>query len=124
MIEVSFKDFLDKDKIVKISFILAVVLNIFNWGLIYYRFARFLAGQEESIILHYNIYFGIDKIGNWGEIYYLPMIGIVILLINLFFGYILYDKDKLISYFFLVIAVFSQIFLNLATFFIILINQY
>ncbi len=123
-LEISFKEFIKKDRLIKITLILSVLFNLINWALIYYRFTRFLAGQEESIILHYNIYFGIDKIGNWTSIYYLPLIGIVILLVNLFGGYLLYQKDKLISYFFLITALLVQILLILATFFIIVVNQY
>jgi hypothetical protein len=123
-IEISFKEFVKKDKFIKITVILAVFLNLINWGLIYYRFTRFLAGHEEFIILHYNIYFGIDKFGGWKSIYYLPLTGMIILFINIFCGYILYSKDKLISYFFLSTAFISQILLNLATFLIIIVNQY
>lgn len=123
-LEISLKEFIQKDKIIKATFLLSILFNLINWGLIYYRFTRFLAGQEESMILHYNIYFGIDKIGNWTSIYYLPLIGIIILLINLLGGYLLYQKDKLISYFFLGTAMLAQILLILATFFIIVVNQY
>lgn len=123
-LETPFKEFVKKDRIIKITLILSVLFNLINWGLIYYRFTRFLAGQEESMILHYNIYFGIDKIGNWTSIYYLPLIGIAILLVNLLGGYLLYHKDKLISYFFLSTALLAQILLILATFFIIVVNQY
>jgi hypothetical protein len=122
--EISLKEFIKKDKFVKVVVVLSAMFNLVNWGLIYYRFTRFLSGQEESIILHYNIYFGIDKIGNWGNIYHLPLIGILILLINLIASYLLYFKDKLISYFCLSVALISQILLNLATFYIIIVNQY
>lgn len=123
-LEISFKEFIKNDKIIKIPFLFSILLNIVNWGLIYYRFTRFLAGQTESIILHYNIYFGIDEIGNWTNIYYLPLIGIIILSVNLLGGYLFYQKDKLLSYFFLGSALFAQILLILATFFIIVVNQY
>lgn len=123
-LEISLKEFVKKDKLIKTTVLLSVLFNLVNWGLIYYRFTRFLAGQEESIILHYNIYFGIDKIGNWTNIYYLPLIGLAILFINLLGGYLLCQKDKLISYFFLCAALFSQILLIMATFYIIAVNQY
>ncbi|MFH1187997.1 MAG: hypothetical protein V1688_04025 [bacterium] len=123
-LEISLKEFIKKDKLIKTAILLSVLFNLINWGLIYYRFTRFLAGQEESMILHYNIYFGIDKIGNWTSIYYLPLIGLAILFINLLGGYLLSQKDKLISYFFLCAALFSQILLIIATFYIIAVNQY
>ncbi|MFH1564683.1 MAG: hypothetical protein ABIC82_02415 [bacterium] len=123
-LEISLKEFIKKDKLIKVTIFLSILFNLINWGLIYYRFTRFLAGQEESIILHYNIYFGIDKIGDWTNIYYLPLIGLAILFINLLGGYLLYQKDKLISYFFLSVAFLVQILLILATFFIIVVNQY
>lgn len=123
-VEISLKEFIKNDKIIQITFLLSILFNIINWGLIYYRFTRFLAGQTELIILHYNIYFGIDEIGNWTNIYYLPVIGIIILLVNLLCGYLLYKKDKLISYFFMFSSFIAQILLILSTFFIIAVNQY
>ena len=35
------------------------------------------------IPLHYNIYLGIDRFGLWYEVFILPVIGIVILVLNL-----------------------------------------
>lgn len=123
-LEISLKEFIRKDRFIGTTVLLSVLFNLVNWGLIYYRFARFLAGQEEQMILHYNIYFGIDKMGNWGEVYQLPLVGIIILLVNLVGAYLLYSKDKLLSYFLTSVALLSQILLNLATFFIIIVNQY
>lgn len=120
--DISLVDFINKDRFVKFNFISALVLNILNIGLVYYNFSRFLVGQTESVVLHYNIYFGIDKIGDWQNIYYLPLIGFFIIVINLLLSYWLHFYDKLISYFFLFIALFCQIILNLATFFIVLVN--
>ena len=36
----------------------------------------------EQIFLHYNSVFGIDLIGNWWQIFYLPAGGLLILVIN------------------------------------------
>lgn len=123
-LEISLKEFIRSDRFVEIVLLLGILFNLINWGLVYYRFSRFLAGQTESIILHYNIYFGIDKVGEWTRVYNLPLIGIIILLVNTVIAYLLYSKNRLLSYFIISATLLMQILLNLATFYIVVVNQY
>lgn len=52
---------------------------------------------EGQIFLHYNIVIGVDKVGNWWQIFYLPAIGVMVLLVNVIFGLFVYRADKFLA---------------------------
>ena len=114
----TFQECLIADKFMLISFLISLFLNLALWAFLFWR----IRPQEEPIYLHYNIYFGIDLIGPWYQIYLIPLSGLIFLLINLVISLIIYNKEKVISYFLMVTAIICQIFLALAAFSIIYIN--
>ena len=57
-----------------------------------------LLPREDNIILHYNIYFGIDLIGDWREIFYIPMSVVAMIVINGFVGLFIWRRNRTISY--------------------------
>lgn len=73
--------------------------------------------RSEGVIfpLRYNYLFGIVKTGNWGSLYILPFLALIIAGINIFFSHFFYKKDKLISYVFLAINIFICIIIFLET---------
>lgn len=117
-----FKDFINSNKFLKYFVIITLFLNLINWLLVYLKFARFFAGQSETVILHYNIYFGIDKIGNWAEVFYLPLYGLVFLLLNILIGFLLHKKDTFIYFSLVSTAFLSILLLNIATLYIVMVN--
>lgn len=108
-----------KDKFILISLVLSLSLNLLIWVLLYLKIPR----NMESVILHYNIYFSIDLIGEWYRVFILPTAGLVILFINSFLSYIIYKQSRLAAYllagsilalhFFLLTASLAIIFINL-----------
>jgi len=106
------------DRVVKINFFLSLFINISLWLLVLWQTKNF----DELIPLLYNIYFGIDLLGFWYQIYLLPGLGLLFFLVNFALAGILYSKEKIISYFLVGGSTFSQIIFFLATIFIILIN--
>ena len=72
--------------------------------------------------LHYNIYFGIDLLGPWYQIFLLPILGLIFLLINFLFGMAVYRRELILSYFLAGTSSFVQIIFVLAATFITLIN--
>ena len=97
----------------------SLVLNIANWGLI----AFFIRPVDFSIILHYNVYFGVDVIGPWWQIYFLPFIGLIILGINTVLGYLFYQKKERIVAHLLMLATFiAQIGITVAVASLLIIN--
>lgn len=114
-----------KNKLVLISSIVGLVLNAFIWLIIYFKFYPLVYNlpEEQSFIpLHYNIYLGVDLFGRWQEIFYLPGIGLFILLLNTILALVLFNKKEILSYFLTVTSALLQLFLLLATIFVILIN--
>lgn len=106
------------DKVIKINLFLSLFVNVGLWLLVIWQ----TKNLGELISLHYNIYFGIDLLGFWYQIYLLPGLGLLFFLINFVLAGLFYSKEKIISYFLIGGSTFSQIIFFLATIFIILIN--
>ena len=69
-----------KEKIVKISLFFSLALNFILWLILGWQVKDF----PELIPLHYNIYFGIDSFGTWYQIFLMPLLGLVIIVLNFF----------------------------------------
>lgn len=97
----------------------ALLINAANWGLIAY----FIRPVDFPIILHYNVYFGVDVIGAWWQLYFLPLIGLVILSVNAVLGYLFYQQKERIVAHLLVLATFIvQIGISIAVASLLIIN--
>ncbi len=97
---------------------IALVLNITNWIWLLWE----IRPQEEMIFLHYNVLFGVDLVGPWWKVLYLPIVGFVIILINIILGWFLFGKDKFPAHLLNFISVFCQIFLLMASSLLIFLN--
>lgn len=113
-----FKVFL-RDKFILLSLILSLFFNVLVWLLLYTKIPHLVDG---TIVLHYNIYFSIDLIGPWWQILLLPLSGLAILLINLFFSYLNYKQSRLISCFLLGFSGLMQVIIFLASLALIYVN--
>lgn len=91
------------------SLFLSLILNGLGWFLIYWR----IKPTELPIFLHYNIYFGIDLIGQWYQLYYYPAAGLLSIIINFLLAALVYRQQKVIMYFFSGATIVLQIFLGL-----------
>jgi len=109
--------------IVRINFIISIVLNLLLWGGLYYKLQPFSYLTEYgSIPLHYNLYFGIDLLGKWYAIFVLPLFGLLVIIINNLIAYLLFNRERLLSYFLLVTQTLVNVALFAAGIFIILLN--
>ncbi|OGY83771.1 MAG: hypothetical protein A3F54_05325 [Candidatus Kerfeldbacteria bacterium RIFCSPHIGHO2_12_FULL_48_17] len=106
----------------KVSFFLpvffALVLNLLLWAFFVYKFPP----QEEPLVLHYNIYFGIDLIGPWWQIFFLPATGAVIWLVNILLAAFFYSRDRFLAAILVSTSLLIQIILTVSAVFITLIN--
>ena len=108
-----------KDRLIMNLTVLSLLLNISLW--IY-----FFQNKKESdypIILHYNLIFGVDYLGDYEKIYLISFIGLILILFNSVLGCILYNKEKLASYFLVFNTLVVQIFLIVAGYLIVGINS-
>ncbi len=62
------------------------------------------------IILHYNVYFGVDIIGNWWQVYFLPAMGAAFFAINMILAYVFFQsRERIASYLLLLTSFILQV---------------
>lgn len=112
-----------EDLVVKITFIVSLVINITSWIILYFKLYPFSYLTEYGqIYLHYNVYFGIDSIGQWYVPFVIPLLGLFIIFFNNILAYLFYLKDQLLSYVLVVAHTILQLVLLAACIFVILLN--
>jgi len=112
-----------EDLAVKITFITSVLINLLIWVVLYLKiYPLSYLTEYGQIFLHYNTYFGIDKIGPWYQILFIPALGLFIIIFNNIISYIFYLRERLISYSLIIANVALQVILLAAAIFIVLLN--
>jgi len=81
-----------------------------------------MAAQKPFIPLHYNVYMGIDAFGPWYGVFVLPALGAALFLVNLGFQAIFFKRERVLSVFFAVATLLTEIILFVATVLIVLLN--
>lgn len=79
--------------------------------------------ERIAIPLHYNIHFGVDLFGAWWRIFLVPLSGLVILLVNYASAIILWERERVLSYFLVSVALLIQILLFISMIFTVLFIQ-
>ena len=97
---------------------LALVINIAVWVWIFIT----IQPQSETIFLHYNILFGVDYIGEWWRVFFMPMTGLLIFVLNFLVGWALFHKDKFVSIILNAVNVMCQILVLVASSLLIFLN--
>jgi hypothetical protein len=100
-------------------FFSAVLLNIVIWILLYLK----IKPSSYPVPLHFTIYFGIDVIDNWYNIFVIPLLGLLFCIINFFLAALVFKKERILSYFLNSISLFIQILLILGAISSILIQS-
>jgi len=99
--------------------IMSLFVSVANWVTL----AFFIRPVDFPIVLHYNVYFGVDIIGSWWQVYFLPLTGAVIFLTNAVLAHFFYrNKERIVSYVLLFAALAVQVGITIAEVGIILIN--
>lgn len=89
-----------KDRWISMPFVMAVAFLIFT----IWHTALKVQPTSEPVFLHYNIIFGVDLIGEWWKLWFIPLSGLVIFVLNYGLSYFLYNKDKFLSRFLSIIT--------------------
>jgi len=98
---------------------LNIFANIINWVIL----AIFIHPIDKNIILHYNVYFGVDIMGNWKQVFIMPSIGLILFLINGFLAAYFYkNKERIAGYILLITSFMAQLSLMVASISVIIIN--
>lgn len=107
-----------KDKNIVFLSVFGLLVNICLWIFLVNNKIE----SDYPIILHYNLFFGVDYLGNYEKIYLIPLTGLIIIFINSILGHILYAKEKLVAYFLIFNMLIIQIFLLFAGYLVIKVN--
>lgn len=108
-----------KSHIVRWLLLFVIVANLANWAAL----KIFIQPVDLPIILHYNVYFGVDMLGDWKNLFLLPAIGLILFLINFFLSLYFYKrKERIASYLLLIAALMIQLSLIIASVGVIIIN--
>jgi len=108
-----------KDKLI----LVALALNVLSaLGLFFYLFFSFQKLQGGSIFLHYTVHLGVDLIGSKSQIYFIPLGAFLITLLNFILAYFLYLNQKNLARLLVVATVLIQVFLWIASAFLVFIN--
>ncbi len=96
-----------------------IIFNLANWLALFFLVNRLDLG----IILHYNVYFGVDEIGNWKQSFLSPIIGLILFALDAVLAvYFFEKKERIASYVLLIASIMVQINLIIASASVIMIN--
>lgn len=99
--------------------ILSLAVNLIEWIIL----KIFVRPVDFPIILHYNVFFGVDMMGDYKLLFILPLIGFALFLINFFLSVYFYrHKERIASYLLLMTALMIQLSLFVSTLSAIIIN--
>lgn len=106
------------DPIIFFSIFFGVLFNAGIWIALFWT----VIPTDLPVILHYNVHFGVDEVGNWKNVFIMPTIAFVLLLFNLILARFFYFKEKPLAYLFAVSLVILQLLMAVGVISIILIN--
>lgn len=86
-------------------------------------FLFFIKQNNIPIVLHYNVDWGVDYLGEVKSIFILPLVGAIIMMINGFLALKFWKKNKFLSYFLTTTALLAQCFLVISGIALYLINK-
>ena len=104
------------DPVIFFAVTLSFLVNLGIWA------ALFWTIEPIPIILHYNVYFGVDAIGDWRNVFIMPSLSLLLLFINLVLSRYFYYKEKLAAYLFAGLAFILQGLMAVGVASVILIN--
>lgn len=127
MILAKFQTFLQKrlflkDKIILLNLIASFLILISLFFLFIYKIGLEHTANEQ-FFLHYNIYLGIDWIGEWYKVFIYPLIGFIIFILNLSLTILFFEKEKFLSYLLIFSITFSEILIFIAGLAVVWINS-
>jgi len=82
-----------RDLWISLPLLMIFLIQIFIW----YLLIANIRPSLEQVFLHYNIIFGVDLIGEWWKIFYLPIAGLIVLLFDYFLSFLFYKSNKFLG---------------------------
>jgi hypothetical protein len=97
----------------------AILIQLFLW----WNLAANIRPDAGQVFLHYNIIFGVDLVGDWWQIFYLPVVGIIVILSNYLFSAVFYSFDKFLARLLSFWVLFFHVFLLASIVFLVKLNS-
>ncbi len=91
---------------------LSLLIILATWLLFFFK----KVAKSPLTVLHYNIYFGFDILGNWTKLFIIPSFVLFLTLINLLLAVYFWTKYRAWSYFLLTLILLSNIVIFIFTF--------
>ncbi len=105
---------------IKVYFFVILGLNLLNWLAAYFINSK---ASQDLVVLHYNIDFGVNLIGNVKEVYVIPLLGLCVFLINFVLLSFVYRQNKFTVHLLSAGAILVNLFLLMAVTTVYLINS-
>jgi hypothetical protein len=110
-----------KNKLLLTLFGSAFLINIFNFLFLFY----FVRGLNNLIILHYNVYLGVDLMGESNQVFLIPVVGAFFAVINLVLAiYFFSKKERMLSHILSLTTFIAQLGISIAGGALILVNYF
>ena len=107
-----------RDPWILLPFLFSAVVQ----GLLWWYIAVKIHPSAQPIFLHYNIIFGVDLLGEWWKIWYLPGGGLMIFFLNFILSFVWYGEDRLLARLLCAAAVLLEVLVGLGSYFIVGLN--
>lgn len=108
-----------RSPLVQWIFIGTIFASLANWGILIF----YIRPVDLPIVLHYNVFLGVDIVGGWWQLYFLPIIADLFLIVNVVLAYIFYQKrERLAAHILLLASFFVQFGVAIALAALIMIN--
>ncbi len=102
-------------------FATSLAINLAAWLLLLFR-TWGLRAEVPQFALHYTIYFGIDRLGPWWQIFRGPLIGLVFIVINGVLAGLLMPRDRVWMMLVGAAAVILEVLILLGAVVVVLLN--
>lgn len=110
-----------KNKLLVSLFISSFLINISNFLFLFY----FIKKLNNLIILHYNVYLGVDLMGESNQLLLIPAIGAFFAVVNLILAiYFFSKKERMLSHILSLTTLIAQLGISVASGSMILVNYF
>jgi hypothetical protein len=110
-----------RSRLIKVSTVLSVLFWLLSVALPAWRVVPEIVGKT-AVPLHYNIHFGIDTVGPWWQIFVVPAVGLLFMVMNLIAARMTWRRDPMLSYTIAAATAFIELLLLVAMIFIVFLH--
>jgi len=103
---------------IRLLLITALTLCLFDF---WYLFTNLQFGQD-NYFLHYNVIFGVDLVGSWVKLLFLPISSLLVIILNFSLAFYFFNKDKFLSYILATTVLVFEVFLTIGLMLVMRLN--